>query len=53
MSLVVAQGCPICALQQVVGYLGYSGHDTGIVAEAARDPFRKLGLAWRCCLFIQ
>ena len=29
---------PTCALQQVVGYLRYTGRDANIVEEAALDP---------------
>ena len=29
---------PTWALQQVVGYRGYSGRDANVVAEAALDP---------------
>ena len=29
---------PTCALQQVVGYLGYTGRDANVDAKAARDP---------------
>jgi hypothetical protein len=29
---------PTSAVQQVVGYLGYTGRDTKMVAKAARDP---------------
>jgi hypothetical protein len=28
------------AVQQVVGYLGHTGSDANVVAEAALDPFR-------------
>jgi len=31
---------PTWALQQVVGYRGYSGRDANVVAEAALDPSR-------------
>jgi len=31
---------PTWALQQVVGYLGYTGRDANIAAKAARDPNR-------------
>jgi|GEM_PF-3802565 hypothetical protein len=29
---------PTWALQQVVGYLRYTGHDANLTAKAARDP---------------
>jgi hypothetical protein len=32
---------PTWALQQVVGYLGYTGRDANVVAKAARNPMRK------------
>jgi hypothetical protein len=31
---------PTSALQQVVGYLTYTGRDPNMVAKAALDPFR-------------
>jgi len=31
---------PTWALQQVVGYLGYTGHQIDVVVTAARDPLQ-------------
>ena len=51
MSLVIVDGgtlssgfgprLPTWALQQVVGYLGYTGRDVDVVATAAHDPKRN------------
>jgi hypothetical protein len=38
---LVAQRLTTCALQQVVSYLGYSGHQINVVVAAARDPIRS------------
>ena len=35
---------PICAVQQVGGYLGYNGRGANVVAKAALDPLETL--AW-------
>jgi hypothetical protein len=39
-----------CALQQVVGFLGYTGHQIYVVVTAARDPklpfASKQGCSW-------
>ena len=38
MSPEVAQGCRNIVLQQVGGYLGYSGCGADAIGKAARDP---------------
>ena len=39
--MLVTQGptLPTWALQQVVGYPGYTGRDANVDAKAARDPY--------------
>jgi hypothetical protein len=37
---LLAQGCPLWALQQVGGYLGYTGRAENVAATAAHDPLR-------------
>jgi hypothetical protein len=41
---------PTWALQQVVSYLGYTGRDANVVAEAAFDPMQTFNRSSRCNL---
>jgi len=44
--MLVTQGptLPTWALQQVVGYLRYTGRHVDVVATAARDPYETFDL---------
>jgi hypothetical protein len=41
LSFLLAQGCRLCAPQQVGGFPGYTGRPADVTAQVAHDPIRK------------